>query len=116
MRADIQYSQANEESTEQPEHVPTPVTSPLVRQAGAARSTWDVRLDSLAAEAMMPLGHMGRRQTERERAELVSQISELRATVEAQGELIRRMMDLLDPGKGKQRAVEYEGGGAGPWS
>ncbi|KIP08581.1 hypothetical protein PHLGIDRAFT_104059 [Phlebiopsis gigantea 11061_1 CR5-6] len=107
--------QANEALNAQPEHVPTPLTSPLVRQPGGARSTWDVRLDSLAAEAMMPLGQMGRRQTERERAELASQISELRATVEAQGELIRRMMDLLE-GKGKQRAAEYEGGSAGPWS
>ena len=67
----------------------------------------------------MPLGQMSRRQTVRERAELASQISELRATVEAQGELIRRMMDLLD-GKGKQRAtVQYEEaleGHVGPWS
>lgn len=97
------------------EHIPTPLASPMVRQPAAGRSTWDVRLDSLAAEAMMPLGQMNRRQTERDRAELVSQISELRAAVEAQGELIRRMMDMLD-GKGKQRAVEYEEERAGPWS
>ena len=63
----------------------------------------------------MPLGQMNRRHTERERAELVSQISELRATVEAQGELIRRMMDMLDS-KGKQRAVQFAGEDTGPWS
>ena len=112
--------QTSEEENAQ-EHIPTPLASPmLARQPGAGRSTWDVRLDSLAAEAMMPLGQMNRRQSVRERAELVSQISELRATVEAQGELIRRMMDLLD-GKGKQRAVQYEEPlelerQVGPWS
>lgn len=64
----------------------------------------------------MPLGSMNRRQTERDRAELVSQISDLRATVEAQGHLIRRMMDMLD-GKGKQKAVQFEDErSSSPWS
>lgn len=73
------------------------------RQAAAARSTWDVRLDSLAVDAMMPLGAANRRYAQRERAELAGQISDLKAVVEAQGELIRRMMEMLD-GKGKQPA------------
>ena len=56
---------------------------------------------------MMPLGQMNRRQSVRDRAELSSQIAELKATVEAQGELMRRMMEMLD-GKGKQKAVQFE--------
>jgi potassium voltage-gated channel Shal-related subfamily D member 2 len=87
----------------------------MVRNAAAARSTWDVRLDSLAADAMMPLGQINRRQSERERAELVSQIADLKATVEAQGELLRRMVEMLD-GKGKQKAVQFEEERSGPWS
>ncbi|EKM51766.1 uncharacterized protein PHACADRAFT_150437 [Phanerochaete carnosa HHB-10118-sp] len=96
-------------------HFTTPLTSPLARNSNAARSTWDVRLDSLAAEAMMPLGVMNRRQSERDRAELSSQIAELRAVVEGQGEMLRRMMEMLD-GKGKQKAVQFEDEQAGPWS
>ena len=62
-----------------------------------------MRLDTLAAEAMMPLAAVNRRQSQRDRAELSSQISELKATVEMQGEMLRRLMDLLDE-KGKHRA------------
>lgn len=79
----------------------TPQASPLARVAN--RSTWDVRLDTLAAEAMMPLTTLNQRHAQRDRAELSSQISELRATIEMQGEMIRRMMDMMD-GKGKQKA------------
>lgn len=85
------------------------------RLPNAGRSTWDVRLDSLAAEAMMPLGAMNRRQSERDRAELSSQIAELKATVDAQGAMLRRIMELLD-GKGKQKAVQFEDERAGSWS
>jgi potassium voltage-gated channel Shal-related subfamily D member 2 len=74
------------------------------------RSTWDVRLDTLAAEAMMPLTTLNQRQAHRDRAEIASQISELRATVEMQGDLIRRMMDLMSDGgsKGKQKARDSD--------
>lgn len=78
-----------------------PQASPLARSAN--RSTWDVRLDTLAAEAMMPLTTLNQRHAQRDRAEISSQISELRATVEMQGDLIRRMMELMD-GKGKRKA------------
>ncbi|KAI0771428.1 hypothetical protein BC629DRAFT_1531837 [Irpex lacteus] len=79
----------------------TPQASPLARTAN--RSTWDVRLDTLAAEAMMPLTTLNQRHAQRDRAEISSQIAELRATVEMQGDMIRRMMELMDS-KGKQKA------------
>ena len=77
------------------------------------RSTWDLRLDSLAAEAMLPLGAVNRRHAQRDRAELSSQITDLKATVEMQGEMLRRMMEIIDE-KGKQRAQEDARGR--PWS
>lgn len=80
----------------------TPQGSPTIARS-ASRSTWDVRLDTLAAEAMMPLSTINQRHAQRDRAEISSQISELKTTVEMQGEMIRRMMEMLD-GKGKQRA------------
>ena len=83
----------------------TPQQSPLSRTVN--RSTWDVRLDTLAAEAMMPLSTLNQRHAQRDRAEISSQISDLKATVEMQGEMIRRMMEMLD-GKGKQRATDSE--------
>lgn len=79
----------------------TPQASPLARNVN--RSMWDVRLDTLAAEAMMPLTTLNQRHVQRDRAEVSSQILELKATVETQGEMIRKMMELLE-GKGKQRA------------
>lgn len=51
----------------------------------------------------MPLSTINHRHVQRDRAEISSQISDLKATVEMQGEMIRRMMEMLD-GKGKQRA------------
>lgn len=87
------------------------MSSPQAMSPGprsANRSTWDVRLDTLAAEAMMPLTTLNQRHAQKDRAEISSQISELRATVEMQGEMIRRMLDMMD-GKGKQRAVGDEG-------
>ncbi|GJE88809.1 ion transporter [Phanerochaete sordida] len=110
----MKESEAPTDSQEE-RYQPTPLSSPLVRHPGAARSTWDVRLDTLAADAMMPLGTRNRRQSERDRAELSSQITELRAIVEAQGDMLRRMMELLD-GKGKQKAVQFEGEQSSPWS
>ena len=46
---------------------------------------------------------LGQRHAQRDRAEISSQIAELRATVEMQGDMIRRMMELMDS-KGKQKA------------
>ncbi|KAI0338993.1 voltage-gated potassium channel [Trametopsis cervina] len=100
----MKEQQANEEEEEV-------VSSPQAMSPGprsANRSTWDVRLDTLAAEAMMPLTTLNQRHAQKDRAEISSQISELRATVEMQGEMIRRMLDMMD-GKGKQRAVGDEG-------
>lgn len=79
-----------------------PQVSPISRNAN--RSTWDVRLDTLAAEAMMPLSTLNQRHAQRDRAEISSQIAELKATVEMQGEMIRRMVEMME-GKGKQRAT-----------
>lgn len=59
----------------------------------------------------MPLTGVNRRQAQRDRAEVTSQIAELKATVDMQGEMLRRMLDLLDE-KGKQRA-HVDGS---PWS
>ncbi|KAI0087898.1 hypothetical protein BDY19DRAFT_994780 [Irpex rosettiformis] len=87
--------------------IDTPQASPLARTAN--RSTWDVRLDTLAAEAMMPLTTLNQRHAQRDRAEISSQIAELRATVEMQGEMIRRMVEMMD-GKGKQKAQELSPG------
>lgn len=95
---------------EEEERQPTPQASPVLSRS-LNRTQWDVRLDSLAAEAMMPLSAVNRRHAQRDRAELTSQISDLRSTVEMQGEMLRRMMDILDE-KGKHRAHE-EGR---PWS
>ncbi len=90
-------------SEEEEEELPTPLASPILRR-NRNRSSWDMRLDSLAAEAMMPLSAVNRRHAQRDRAELASQLNDLRATVETQGEMLRRMMEILDE-KGKQRAV-----------
>ena len=95
--------QAEAEEQEQ-EQLPTPHASPVV-QLHANRSQWDLRLDTLAAEAMMPLTAVNRRQSQRDRAELASHISELKATVEMQGEMLRRLIELTDE-KGKHRAHE----------
>ena len=46
-----------------------------------------------------------RRTSQREQIEMVAQIAELKATIETQGEMIRRIMQALE-GKGKQRAQE----------
>lgn len=91
---------------EEEEYVPTPHASPIVRNAN--RSTWDLRLDSLAAEAIMPPSEVNRRHANRDRAELSSQIADLKATVEMQGEMIKRMMEMMDC-KGKQRAEPEDG-------
>ncbi|KAF7795322.1 hypothetical protein EIP86_006478 [Pleurotus ostreatoroseus] len=94
--------QAAAEEEEEAQAIPTPQASPLLTRH-ANRSHWDLRLDSLAAEAMIPLTGVNRRQAQRDRAEVTSQITELKATVEMQGEMLRRIIDLLDE-KGKQRA------------
>ena len=66
----------------------------------------------------MPLGAVNRR---RDRAELSAQIGELKAQVEVQGEMLRRLVGLLDERernnereKGKHRAEESVG--ARSWS
>ena len=64
----------------------------------------------------MPLGGLNRR---RDRAELSAQIGELKAQVEVQGEMLRRLVGMLDARegereKGKHRAEEEVG--ARSWS
>ena len=56
---------------------------------------------------MMPLSTINQRHVQRDRAEISSQISELKATVEMQGEMIRKMLEMMD-GKGKQRAHAHD--------
>ena len=104
-------SQATE-AEEEAERLPTPHASPIVSRS-TNRSQWDLRLDSLAQEAMMPLTTVNRRQSQRDHAELTSQIEGLKATVEMQGDMLRRVMELLDE-KGKARA-QQDGRGS-PWS
>ncbi|KAI0697913.1 voltage-gated potassium channel [Cytidiella melzeri] len=94
---DLMKEQQNEEEDGM---LAAPPASPLVRSTN--RSMWDVRLDTLAAEAMMPLTTLNQRHSHRDRAEVSSQIAELRTTVEMQGDMIRRMMEMME-GKGKQR-------------
>ena len=60
----------------------------------------------------MPLTTVNRRQSQRDHAELTSQIEGLKSTVEMQGEILRRLVELMDE-KGKQRAAQQDGS---PWS
>ncbi|KAH8104748.1 hypothetical protein BXZ70DRAFT_1048626 [Cristinia sonorae] len=80
--------------------VSTPTTSPTLRRLQRAPSA--ISLDTFADGSRITDGPL-RRNTRREQTEISSQISDLKATIEIQGEMIRRIMHAMD-GKGKQRA------------
>ncbi len=98
---------SNHQVTTEEDYIPA---SPHLQRIRGAPSVLSV--DRIPEDLRLPHSISRRRRSSLEQAELSSQISELRATVEMQSEMIRRIVDNLE-GKGKQR---MDGGGESTWS
>ncbi|THH28226.1 hypothetical protein EUX98_g5975 [Antrodiella citrinella] len=80
--------------------ISTPLASPHLRRI---RHPSVVSLETFAESSRITGGPIRRNTLQRDQAEMAGQIADLKATIETQGEMIRRIMNVLE-GKGKQRA------------
>ncbi|TCD70872.1 hypothetical protein EIP91_001180 [Steccherinum ochraceum] len=93
----------------------TPLTSPQMRRM---RAPSVISLETFVDDSRIFGGPIRRNTQQRDQAEMMSQIAELKATIATQGELIRRIMEAVE-GKGKQRAQDASpsrGDGGSPMS
>ncbi|KAL4249058.1 hypothetical protein ABKN59_007514 [Abortiporus biennis] len=94
--------------------IPSPSTSPILSRRLRPGAISTLSVNRVPDDVLFMEGTLRQRfpaavpTSEKEYGDLISQVSELRATVEKQNETILRIMQMLE-GKGKQRAVAENG-------